>query len=414
MGDRASQATYRRPMHRARYTEHYVFSQLIPYIGNKRKLLPLIAGGIARTGIRQGTFVDLFTGSTVVARLAKTMGLRVFANDWEPYAHVLAAGTVALNRKPGFRALGGSRHVFRWLNEMPSRRGYVARHLCPERDEEPDPDRERMFFTRRNGQRIDAMREQIRRWEEEGSLSPGERAYLLSALLYSVSYVSNTSGVFKAFHRGWGGKTGTALYRILSRIELSPPVLHDNREGNLALREDALQLAPRLSELVGKRPDIVYLDPPYNQHPYGSNYHVLNTVALWDKPPLNRRTRIGGRTVDKSAIRRDWRELRRSPYNHRSTALTAFGDLLDRIDARWLLFSYSTDGMMPLDALLDVLCRKGRTEIFTQRYKRYRVSTPRMSPRPHTVEFLAVLDTRKQSASGAHRRLLERVRRAGA
>lgn len=409
MGDRVSQATYHRPTHRARYTEHYVFSQLIPYIGNKRKLLPLIARGIAHTGIRQGSFVDLFTGSTVVARLAKTMRLRVIANDWEPYAHELAAGTVALNRPPGFHTLGGSEQVFGWLNEMPAQRGYVARHLCPGDDDAPDPEQERMFFTRANGERIDAMREQMQSWEEEGALSAGERAYLLSALLYSVSYVSNTSGVFKAFHHGWGGKTGTALYRILSRIELVPPVLHDNSRENVALRLDARDLISRLPDLLGKRPDIVYLDPPYNQHPYGSNYHVLNTVALWDKPPLNARTRIAGRTVDKSAIRKDWRELRRSPYNHRGTALSAFKDLMDRIDARWILLSYSTDGMMDAGDLMDLLCRRGRTEIFTQRYKRYRVSTPRMSPRPHTVEFLAVVDMQGRSSRGADKRLMERL-----
>ena len=366
--------------------------------------------GIAHTGVRRGTFADLFTGSTVVARLAKTLGLAVVANDWEPYAHILASGTVALNRTPSFHALGGTKRVFEHLNHIPGHRGYVARHLCPADDESPDPDTERLFFTRSNGERIDAMREQIQQWD--GELTPGERAYLLSALLYSVSYVSNTSGVFKAFHNGWGGKTGTALYRILSNIELEPPVLHDNTGENLAFREDAQELASRLPVRLGKRPEIVYLDPPYNQHPYGSNYHVLNTVALWDKPPLNPRTRIHGRTVDKSAIRKDWRELRRSPYNHRSSAPTAFSDLLDRIDARWILFSYSTDGMMDLTDLLDSLCRKGRTEVFTQRYKRYRVSTPRMSPRPHTVEFLAAVDTESRSPQGSVQRLVELIRGA--
>ncbi len=405
-------ATYHRPTHRARYTDHYVFSQLIPYIGNKRKLLPLIARGISRTGVRQGAFADLFSGSTVVARLAKTMGLRIVANDWEPYAHEIAAGTVELNRAPGFRALGGLSRVFQSLNDLPGQHDYVAHHLCPANDDDPDPERERLFFTRYNGERIDAMREQIRTWEEEGRLTTGERAYLLSSLLYSVSYVSNTSGVFKAFHNGWGGKTGTALYRILSRIFLQPPVLHDNGQDNLAFREDAHELAPRLKKLLGRRPEIVYLDPPYNQHPYGSNYHVLNTVALWDKPPLNPRTRIDGRTVDKSAIRRDWRGKRRSPYNHRHSALSAFGDLLDGIDARWILFSYSTDGMMDLAALLDMLCRRGAAEVFTERYKRYRVSTQRMSPRPHTVEFLAILDTMRPSPRGTDQRLMDAIGRA--
>jgi adenine-specific DNA-methyltransferase len=32
----------------------------------------------------------------------------------------------------------------------------------------------------------------------------------------SASFVSNTSGVFKSFHQGWGGRTQTALERIES------------------------------------------------------------------------------------------------------------------------------------------------------------------------------------------------------
>ncbi len=70
--------------HAAVRTSDYVFSQLIPYIGNKRKLLHLIAEAVAQTGCRGGTFVDLYAGSTVVARWAKKAGFRVVANDWEP------------------------------------------------------------------------------------------------------------------------------------------------------------------------------------------------------------------------------------------------------------------------------------------------------------------------------------------
>src|SRR5579883_3047803 len=310
--------------HAAARTDEYLYSQLIPYIGNKRKLLPLITRGIQSTGVSRGTFVDLFTGSTVVARLAKTFGFRVAANDWEPYAHEIARGTVALNRVPSFAALGGAEKVFGDLNSLAPLHDYVASHLCPCDDERPDPSRERMFFTRENGERIDAIRERIARWEADGSLSPDERSYVLSALLYAVSYVSNTSGVFKGFHEGWGGQTRTALYRIRSTLRMKPPLVFDNRQANHAWREDAQILSGDLKARLGKPPDIVYVDPPYNQHPYGSNYHVLNTVALWDKPAVSPSVQVDGRIRDKSAIRKDWRTERRSPYNSVRTALSAF------------------------------------------------------------------------------------------
>jgi len=396
--------------HAAVRTDDYVYSQLIPYIGNKRKLLPLIYRGLAHTG-SGGTFVDLFAGSTVVARFAKTLGYRVLANDWEPYAYEIAAGTVALNAVPPFARLGGANRVFERLNVLPPLDGYVAQHLCPRDDDRPDPERERLFFTRHNGQRIDAAREQIAAWEAAELLAPGERAYLLSALVYAVSYVSNTSGVFKGFHRGWGGATATALYRIHSTLCLRPPPLFDNGQPNLALRHDAQTLAGRLGEILGAQPDVVYLDPPYNQHPYGSNYHVLNTVVLWDKPPLRPTIRAGGRMRDKSAIRQDWRTERRSAYNAAREALPAFRRLLGALDARWLLVSYSTDGNMPLEGLLAALAERGRARVFTQGYKRYRVSTPRMSPRPRNVEFLVVVDTAARSSASSADELLAAIRR---
>lgn len=405
------QAYHHPRRHAAVRTDEYLYSQLIPYIGNKRKLLPLISRGIALGGRRRGTFVDLFAGSTVVARLAKTLGFRVVANDWEPYSYEIARATVALNRPPAFEALGGPVRVFERVNGLRPRDGYVARHLCPEDDEHPDPQRERMFFTRSNGRRIDAVRERIATWERQGKLSEDERAYLLAALVYAVSYVSNTSGVFKGFHCGWGGKTRTALYRILSRLQVNPPATFDNRGNNAATRCDAQVFAGQLTDFLACRPDVVYLDPPYNQHPYGSNYHVLNTVVLWDKPPLHPKIRVNGRTRDKSAIRRDWRTQRRSPYNSAKTALPAFRALLDALDARRIVVSYSTDGNMATGELLTALAERGAVTVLTQKYKRYRVSTPRMSPRPHNVEFVAVLDPAGKPCAARADELAARIAR---
>lgn len=397
--------------HAAARTDDYLFAQLIPYIGNKRKLLPLIWRAVEATGIdpHAGSFVDLFSGSGVVARLAKQRGFRTLANDWEPYAQRLAQATIALNAPPPFAALGGPGEVFDRLNALAGVEGYIARHLCPADDARPDPTTERMFFTRANGMRIDAVRGQVARWEKAGRFSNDEAAYILAALIYAVSYVSNTSGLFKAYHRGWGGRTGTALYRILSPLTLRPPVLHDNGRLNLALQRDALELAPVLAQTLGETPSIVYLDPPYNQHPYGSNYHVLNTVTLGDAPPVSRDIRVAGRTVDKSAIRRDWRELRRSPFNAARQAPDALAKLVERLDARWLLLSYSTDGNIPAEEVLRTLAARGRLTVFTQRYKRYRVSTPRMSPRGHNVEFVAVVELGKRPSPGRVKKCMAEI-----
>jgi adenine-specific DNA-methyltransferase len=216
--------------HAAVRTEEYLYNQLIPYIGNKRKLLWMIAEAVRQTGVSSGTFVDFFAGSSVVSRFAKVAGYRVIANDWEPYAGVISHCYIKCNTMPSFDQLGGPEQVFSTLNRVTPVQGYITTNLCPIDDEHADPDSERMFYTRVNGMKIDAMREQICKWQVQQLLTDDELAVLIASLMYSVSYTSNTSGVFKAFHRGWGGETGTALYRILSNIELRPPVLYNNQQ----------------------------------------------------------------------------------------------------------------------------------------------------------------------------------------
>ena len=407
------QTSHHPRLHAARWTREYLYCQLIPYIGNKRKLLPLIEQAIettwppcvphhqASTLNHQPVFLDAFAGSGVVSRLAKMLGFRVISNDWEPYGFEINSAFVACNEPPEFAALGGMVAAFEALNNLPPIEGYFARHMCPADDRNPDPERERMFFTHANGAKIDAMREEIERWDQEGLISRREKSVLLAALIYSVSYVSNTSGVFKGFHRGWGGANGTALYRILSDIQLSPPVFMDNASENEVLREDANELVRRVDA------DIIYLDPPYNQHQYGPNYHILNTVALWDKPPVNPCILVNGRKTDKSAIRRDWRAERRSAYCYKETAPAAFGQLVSDCRSRWVLVSYSTDGIIPLAEMLSILGKFGKLSAVNRRYKRYRVSPTRPSAQGYNTEFVLTLDKEGENGRSAEKLLGE-------
>jgi adenine-specific DNA-methyltransferase len=249
-----------------------------------------------------------------------------------------------------------------------------------------------MFFMRKNGMKIDAFRCKILEWQCQGRISEAEQHCLLAPLIYQTCYASNTSGVFKGFHQGWGGKTGTALYRIAGDVALMPAIFCDNGVPNTVLRDDAQHVAEALSD---QEVDIAYLDPPYNQHPYGSNYHVLNSVALWDKPPLTKG--ITGRT--KSAIRMDWRTERRSAYNHSADASSAYRRLIQTLNARYILTSYSTDGTIPLEKLLSANAERGHVGIEMKGYKRYRVSSQRFSEKPMNVEFIIVLDTHSKSSA---------------
>lgn len=387
-------AAHQHRAHASSRTNEYLYNQLIPYIGNKRKLLWLIDRAVKETGTASGFFVDFFAGSGVVARYAKQFGFSVLANDWEPYAAIINRCYTGCSILPSFRALGGPDRVFDLLNRLPPQEGYITRTLCPIDDQNLRLERDRLFFTHSNGMRIDSIREQVSEWAQEGMIDEIEVSVLLAVLLYAVSYVSNTSGLFKGFHRGWGGATKTAHYRILSNLTLKPPILYDNGLACSAECADAQSLAERLA-VQGPAVDIAYLDPPYNQHPYGSNYHVLNTVALWDKPDV---PDYDGHT-NKSAIRKDWSTLRRSAYNY-SGAMPAYSQLIGTIRARYILTSYSTDGKIPVEEMIAVAAERGRLTCVMNPYKRYRVSTQRMSKKPVNVEFVLTIETGTMGKKG--------------
>jgi adenine-specific DNA-methyltransferase len=372
-------------LHPARTTDEFVFHQLIPYLGNKRQLLDLIGEALDATGVEpaRATFVDAFAGSGVVARYAKQRGFAVVANDTAPFARVLAVAAVATDRAPALPALGGYERALATLDQLPGEDGWVAATLCPADDRAPDPARERLFYTRANGRRIDAIRARIDRWQRDGTIDDAAACCLLAPLLYQACWLANTSGVFKGFHAGWGGSNGTALHRILAPLRLQPARFLANGRVHRVLATDARELHRELRVT----PDIVYLDPPYNQHPYASNYHVLDSLSLWDRPAVPPPTQRGC----KAAIRADWTQ-RKSPFNARGAAERAFADVLATLPGRHVLISYSTDGIVPWERLVALATAHGALAVHCRPYKRYRTSPTRPSPRPATVELVLRVD----------------------
>ena len=409
------------------YPDHpYLTKQLIAYIGNKRSLQPLLwrvfnrllvdggrGGNNGRSFTHAPIFLDPFAGSGSVARLARYLGCRVLANDWEYYSYVLNYAHLGISSTEAlglFPAQGGPEGILSELNalsEPAEDDRYISRYYAPERTETADYRRERLFYTRENALIIDALRSRIEALYPAVPASPGgegsmkEKMLLLAALLYQCATHTNTSGVFKACHKGFGGHSRDALGRIMAKIRLQMPVLIDCPEDAEVGCEDALRF-------VRSRPaDLCYLDPPYNQHQYGSNYHLLNTIALWDKPEVDNELREDGRLKHKAGIRKDWIKTR-SAFCYRHSAGEAFRRLLEAVDARHIVLSYNTEGIIPFDELVDMMSSQGRLELFGNEYVKYRGGKQSLSRQVHNLEFVLVLD-RSRPASNADRNRLERA-----
>lgn len=360
----------------------YLSRQLITCIGNKRALLRHIAVALERVKQRLGKnrlqVVDLFSGSGVVSRYMKAHASLLVSNDIEDYAAVISRCYLRNRSTVDFPTLS---EIVSELNARvatePFPPGFIEEMYAP-RDESNITREDRVFYTRENARRIDNYRRLIDQVPLE------VRDLLLGPLLSEASVHVNTAGVFKGFYKNrhtgvgqFGGSGSDALTRILGRIMLEVPVLSLFECDYKVFQEDANTLARRLKGL-----DLAYIDPPYNQHPYGSNYFMLNLIVRYQRPTHISRV---------SGIPTDWR---RSGYNVRSRALPLLKDLLHNIDAPFLLVSFNNEGFIPPEEMRLLLDGLGKVEVIELPYNAFRGSRNFNNRSIHVTEYLFLVERR--------------------
>jgi adenine-specific DNA-methyltransferase len=360
----------------------YLSRQLITYIGNKRALLGQIGAALERVKRRLGKdrlrVFDAFSGSGVVSRFLKAHASLVVSNDIEDYAAVL--GRCYLRNRSTID-LAALREIVAELNARvaaePLPPGFIEEMYAP-RDEVHITARDRVFYTKRNARRLDNYRRLL------GSVDADVREMLLGPLLAAASVHANTAGVFKGFYKDrrtgvgrFGGTGADALTRILGEITLEPPVVSRFECDCEVLQEDANAAAARLKDL-----DLAYLDPPYNQHPYGSNYFMLNLLVRYERPAQVSRV---------SGIPTDWR---RSGYNVRAKSLPLIRQLVEKLDARFLLVSFNNEGFIGPEEMRMLLSEAGKVEVLEMPYNAFRGSR-NFNNRPiHVTEQLFLVERR--------------------
>jgi adenine-specific DNA-methyltransferase len=291
---------------------------VIKYLGSKRRLVPVLAQVCAASGAR--TALDLFTGTTRVAQAFKAQGVEVTAVDTARYAHVFAQCYVETDATAvDMAALAAA---ITYLNELPGRPGYVHDTFS----------REARFFQPFNAERIDAVRDAIEREYAGSPLYP----LLLTSLIEAADRVDSTTGVQMAYVKQWAPRSANPL--TLRVPELLPG-------GGHAVLGDALDVAPGLGPV-----DLAYLDPPYNQHRYFTNYHVWETLVAWDAPQAYgvARKRVDAR--DPST---------HSAFNSKRTMPEAMRQVVRSVDCELLVLSYNDEAWLSADEL-EALCGEGR------------------------------------------------------
>jgi adenine-specific DNA-methyltransferase len=360
--------------------------QLVTYLGNKRRLLPFIGDALSlvlkRLGREKLVIFDAFSGSGAAARFFKQHASTLMVNDIEPYGESINRCYLA-NRSeiPEERLVRLHRELLRRLREEPLMEGFISELYAPRSEHEILPG-ERVFYTPRNARFIDTARQYI------GEIEEPLQDFFIAPLLSEASIHANTSGVFKGFYKDsgtdrgrYGGNSEDALSRIKGDMGLPFPVWSNFECPVRIYREDANQLVSALPEA-----DLAYLDPPYNQHPYGSNYFMFNLILSYERPKS---------VSPVSGIPRDWN---RSAYNKRGEAAGALEALIGAIRAKFFIISFNSEGFISLEAMKALLERQGKVEIFETPYNTFRGSRNLRQRRIHLKEYLYVVEKKSTTS----------------
>ncbi|MDR1791652.1 MAG: DNA adenine methylase [Propionibacteriaceae bacterium] len=295
---------------------------MIKYLGSKRMLVPVLGEIAAASGA--GDAVDLFTGTTRVAQEFKRRGLVVTANDTATYAKVLADCFIATDAASV--DVGELQDAVARLQALPGTRGYFTKTFCEDA----------RFFQPKNGMRVDAIRDAI----EADYADSWMRPILLTALMLAADKVDSTTGVQMAYLKEWAPRSNKDLELVLPELLPGPGIAH---------QEDAVALAATLP-----RTQLMYLDPPYNQHRYFSNYHIWETLIRWDAPETYgiARKRVDARDPGT-----------KSRFNSKADMPVELRRLLHTINAEVAVVSYNDEAWISPNEIMDTLREAGFEDV---------------------------------------------------
>ena len=301
---------------------------MIKYIGSKRALIEPILSAVRGSLPEGGRVCDLFSGTARVGRALKGDGFEVWSNDLNAYAHVLATAYVQADadrwREPAQRVIAE-------LATVKHEAGWFTKTFCEDA----------RYFQPENGARIDAIRERI----GQMALEPELEAIALTSLMEAADRVDSTAGVQMAYMKAWAPRSAKTLELRLP--EMTPGV-------GRATRADAVEIAAEVEA------DLVYLDPPYNQHSYLGNYHVWESLVLWDKP----------QTYGVANKRIDVKD-RKSPFNRRAEIGPAMSRVIEDLRAPNLIVSFNDEGYLSREQLVEMLSARGHVAVLDIARPRY-------------------------------------------
>lgn len=270
------------------------------------------------------TAVDLFTGTTRVAQELKRRGIHVTATDVATYSAVLSDCFIATDAS-GVDEQELENELKR-LSALPGEPGYFTDTFCVQS----------RYFQPKNGARVDAIRNLLEAEYRGSPLFP----ILLTSLMLAADRVDSTTGLQMAYLKQWAR-------RAHNDLDLRRPDLLKGRGATVL--GDAMTTVDELGQV-----DLMYLDPPYNQHRYFGNYHIWETLVRWDAPE---HYGVACKRID---VRDD---STKSIFNSKRGMPLALQDLISRARAEVLVVSYNDESWITAEEMMRSLRGAGHEDV---------------------------------------------------
>lgn len=313
------------------------------YIGNKNKVLTHIETLIVDKKINKEnyTFCDAFSGTATVGDYFKDR-FKIIANDNLYTSYVMSYARL---NTPNLKFDQLTKDPFKVFNDEKNKtHGFIYKNFSPGGSE-------RRYFSEDNAARIDYIRTQIEEWYSEEKITRKEYYYLIACLIESVSKVANVAGVYGSYLKEWDPRAVKPM-QFIHVEQLRDTALYENEVYNKNIEE-------LINDISG---DILYLDPPYTKNQYSVQYHLLETISLYDEPELKGKT--GARDNSSKA----------SKFSKPGEAHIEFENIIAKANFKYIILSYSSDGIMSKEFIESVMKRYGKPETFEFRkftYKQY-------------------------------------------
>ncbi len=341
------------------------------YIGSKYSILSYI-DEVVEDFVKPKkdiTFCDIFAGTGVVSKYFKEKGYNIIANDIQYFSYAIIKGIIENSTELKFEKLD-KKHIdpFICLNGLAGKKGFIYKNYSLGGTKKKEF--QRQYFSDENARKIDACRMKIEKWKNKSLITDSEYYYLIACLLEAADKVANTASVYEAFLKDLKSSA-------IKPIRIEPLELVFKNKKYEIYNKDSKEL---IDEIKG---DILYLDPPYNNRKYDTNYHILETIALYDNPKIKGKT--GTRIED----------TKKSNYCVKSKAAKELEDLIKRAKFKYILLSYNDEGIISIEEIESIMKKYGNYKRYSKKHRRFKSDSTKKSKKNYTIEYIHCLEKNK-------------------